>query len=89
MNKVIYLATTYKCSACKCQEQLLKEALNDRQDIKLIVDDYKNIPYWITLNIVFTDFPITILIDDNVIKYNFIGTMSVKKIKQLLEDLNF
>ena len=39
MNKVIYLITTYKCSACKLQKHLLQTALVGCDDIKF--EEYK------------------------------------------------
>lgn len=88
-TKTIYLGTTYKCSACKCQEYILKEYLKERSDINLIVTDYLDLPEWIKTQIKLTDFPVTILVKDNVIKYCFVGTKSKKKIKNLMEDLQF
>lgn len=89
MPKVIYLISTYKCSACKCQEYLLKEYLKNRTDIELKVVDYSETPDWIKTNVKLTDFPTTILIDNDVIKYHFVGTKTINKLKVLLEDINF
>lgn len=89
MPKVIYLISTYKCSACKCQEYLLKKCLENRTDIELKVIDCSETPDWIKTNIKLTDFPTTILVDNNVIKHHFVGTKAVNKLKVLLEDIDF
>lgn len=89
MSKTIYLGTTYKCSACKCQERLIKMALVGRSDIQLIVCDYKELPKWISNNVKLTDFPVTILIEDDIVKYHFVGTKTVSKIKDLFHNINY
>ena len=89
MSKVIYLITTYKCSACKCQEYILKEVLKEHKDIELKVIDCSEVPEWIKTNIILTDFPTTIFIKDDIIKYHFVGTKANKKVKALIKDINF
>lgn len=89
MNKIIYLGTTQKCSACKCQKNLLETAIEDYKDIQLIDADYKELPEWLQINISFTDFPVTIFVKDNVIKHHFVGTLSVNKIKKLIGSIDF
>ena len=89
MSKIIYLGTTYQCSACKCQEVLLKSAIALRPDIKVEVYDYKELPEWIKINVKLTDFPVTILVDNDVIKYHFVGTKTISKSKKLIQDINY
>lgn len=89
MDKVIYLGTTYKCSACKCQEHLLKKALEDRSDIELKICDYTELPNWLQSQIRLSDFPVTIFIKDGIIKYSLIGTMTIKNLKVLMQDICF
>lgn len=89
MSKVIYLITTYKCSACKCQEYILKEILKEHKDIELKVIDRCEVPEWIRTNVILTDFPTIIFIEDDVIKYHFVGTKSNGKIEALIKDINF
>ena len=89
MSKVIYLITTYKCSACKCQEYILKEVLKEHKDIEIKGIDYSEVPEWIKTNIILTDFPTTIFIKDDIIKYHFVGTKANKKVKALIKDINF
>lgn len=88
-NKIIYLGTTYKCSACKCQEVILKDLLQEYPEIELKVLDYLSLPEWIKTNVRLSDFPCTVLVKDNVIKYSFMGTKSKRKIKAILEDIDF
>ena len=88
-NKIIYLVTTYKCSACKCQEHLLKKALEDRQDIELKICDCSDIPEWLKTTIKLTDFPTTIFIEDNIVRCTIVGTLSVNKIKSRIKDISF
>lgn len=89
MSKVIYLITTYKCSACKYQESILKEVLKEHKDIELKVIDFSKVPEWIRTNIILTDFPTIIFIEDDVIKYHFVGTKANRKIEALIKDINF
>ena len=89
MSKVIYLITTYKCSACKHQERILKEILEEHKDIELKIINFSKVPEWIKTNIILTDFPTTIFIKDYVIKYYFVGTKANRKIKALIKDINF
>ena len=89
MSKVIYLITTYKCSACKYQECILKEILEEHKDIELKIINFSKVPEWIKTNIILTDFPTTIFIKDDVIKYHLVGTKANRKIKALIKDINF
>lgn len=89
MDKIIYLATTCGCSACKCQKHLLDVALRHDEDTKLEVYDFTELPEWIKTNVPITDFPTTILTEDEVIRYHFKGTMPVLKFKKLREELDY
>lgn len=89
MSKVIYLGTTFKCSACKLQEYLLREALEECPEVELKVCDYLQLPKWLQTQVKLSDFPVTIFIKDNVIKYTIIGTKSVKHLKEILSDIAF
>lgn len=88
-SKIIYLVTTYKCSACKCQEHLLKKALEDRQDIELKICDCSDIPEWLNNKVAFLDFPTTVFIKDNIVRCTIVGTLSVSKIKSRIKDISF
>lgn len=89
MNKVIYLATSYKCSACKCQKQLLIDSLKTRNDIKLVEKDVNDIPEWIKNEVNINQFPTTILTEDNKIIYSFVGTRKIRDINNILLDNNY
>lgn len=89
MNNIIYLGTTIKCSACKLQESIINKVLQDRNDVDFIVCDYTELPDYIKTNIKLTDFPITIFVKDNIIKYNFVGTKAGKLIKEIINDIKF
>lgn len=88
-DKIIYLITTYKCSACKCMEYLLKEKQADNPRFELKIIDFNDIPEWLKVNVVLTDFPTIVLIKDGVIKYQFVGTRSSKKLDKIFNDLEF
>lgn len=88
-DKIIYLITTYKCSACKCMEYLLKEKQADNPRFELKIIDFNDTPEWLKINIVLTDFPTIVLIKDGVIKYQFVGTRSSRKLDKLFDDLKF
>lgn len=89
MNKVVYIITTSKCSACKCMEIILKDIQKDNPTFTITTTDFKDVPEWLTNNITFTDFPTVIFIDNNVIKYHFTGTLSKNKVIKIMNDINF
>ena len=88
MSKQIYLIKTHGCTACKCMEHLLERAI-DNTNIKLNIVYFDETPEFIKTNVVLTDFPTTVFIDNNFIRYNFVGTKSIKKIKDIMKDINF
>ena len=90
MNKCIYLATTEGCEACKIMERILKQVQRDNNyTFSILVRDYKLIPEFIKNNVILTDFPVLIFLENNVIKYNVAGTMSAKKLQEIIKDLHF
>lgn len=88
MNKIVYLVTTKGCQACRVQRNNLNIAIED-YDIEYKECDFTELPDWLQTNVVLTDFPVTIFIEDEVIKYHFSGTKSVNKLNKILRDLNF
>lgn len=88
-NKTIYLGITYNCSACKCQENLLKEAFKDYPYINIKICNYKELPSWLQSQVILTDFPITIFVENEVIKYHLIGTASIRKLRDIAKNINF
>lgn len=88
-NKVIYIITTIKCSACKCMEYILKEIQKDNSTFTITTTDFHDVPEWIKNNIILTDFPTVLFIDNEVIKYYFTGTLPRKKVVEIMNDINF
>ena len=88
-SKVVYVVTTSKCSACKCMEIILKDIQKDNPTFTITTTDFKDVQEWLTNNITFTDFPTVIFIDNNVIKYQFTGSLSKKKVVKIMNDINF
>lgn len=90
MSKRIYLATTEGCEACKIMEKILKQVKRDNYyTFSIQVRDYKLIPEFIQIDVVLTDFPTLIFLENNVIKYHVAGTMSAKKLQEIIKDLHF
>ena len=90
MSKRIYLATTEGCEACRIMEKILKQVKHDNSyTFSIQVRDYKFLPEFIQVNIVLTDFPTLIFLENNVIKYHVSGTMSAKKLQKIIKDLHF
>lgn len=85
MNKEIYLIVTFGCSACKCQEYILNKVAKDI-NFKLNVLNFQDTPDWIKTNVPINDFPITVIVINNVIKYHFTGTKSIKQIKEIIKN---
>lgn len=88
-NKVIYVITTYKCSACKCMEVILKDIQKDNPTFTVTTTDFHDVPEWIKTNVTLTDFPTVVFVENYVIKYHFTGTLSRKKVIKIMSDINF
>ena len=88
-NKVVYIVTTTKCSACKCMESILNDIQKDNSTFTINSTDFTKVPEWLKTNITLTDFPTVVFVDNNVIKYHFVGTKSKSKVLKLIMDINF
>ena len=90
ISKYIYLATTKGCEACRIMEKILKQVQRDNSyTFSIQVRDYKLLPEFIRVDVVLTDFPTLIFLENNVIKYHVTGTMSAKKLQEIIKDLHF
>ena len=90
MNKCIYLATTEGCEACRIMERILKQVKRDNvYTFSIQVRDYKLLPEFIRVDVVLTDFHTLIFLENNIIKYHVTGTMSAKKLQEIIKDLHF
>lgn len=88
-NKVVHIVTTVKCSACKCMESILNDIQKDNSTFSITSTDFTKVPEWLKTNITLTDFPTVVFIDNNVIKYHFVGTKSKSKVLKLMKYINF
>lgn len=88
-NKVVYIVTTAECSACKCMENILNDIQKDNSTFTITSTDFTKVPEWLKTNIILTDFPTVIFVDNNFIKYHFVGTKSKSKVLQLMKYINF
>lgn len=90
ISKHIYLATTEGCEACRIMERILKQVQRDNvYTFSIQVRDYKLLPEFIRVDVVLTDFPTLIFLENNVIKHHVTGTMSAKKLQEIIKDLHF
>lgn len=90
MSKRIYLATTEGCEACRIMEKILKQVKrNNVYTFSIQVIDYKLIPEFVQIDVILTDFPTLIFLENNIIKYHVTGTMSAKKLQEIIKDLHF
>lgn len=90
INRHIYLATTEGCEACRIMERILKQVQrNNVYTFSIQVIDYKLLPEFIRVDVVLTDFPTLIFLENNIIKYHVAGTMSAKKLQEIIKDLHF
>ena len=71
----ILLITTKGCGACDIMSRLVKEAIvSSKKSIQYVEKDYKDIPKkYLALNEI-TDFPTTLFIKDNEVKFKYTGT---------------
>lgn len=90
LSKHIYLATTEGCEACRIMEKILKQVQrNNSYTFSIQVRDYKLLPEFIQVNVILTDFPTLIFLENNIIKYHVTGTISAKKLQEIIKDLHF
>ena len=90
ISRYIYLATTEGCEACRIMERILKQVQRDNvYTFSIQVRDYKLLPEFIRVDVVLTDFPTLIFLENNVIKYHITGTISAKKLQEIIKDLHF
>lgn len=90
MTKDVYLVTTEGCEACRIMNKILKQVQhNVDYTFSIKVRDYKVLPNFIKVNVILTDFPTLIFLENNVIKYHVAGTMSAKKLQEIIKDLHF
>ena len=90
ISRYIYLATTEGCEACRIMEKILKQVQRDNvYTFSIQVRDYKLLPEFIRVDVVLTDFPTLIFLENNIIKYHVAGTMSAKKLQEIIKDLHF
>lgn len=90
MIKEVYLATTKGCEACKIMENILRKVHQQNlYTFSIHVLDFSELPEFIKTDVPLTDFPVTIFVEDNVIKYHFTGTTSAKKLQDIINDINF
>lgn len=88
-NKIVYIVTTTGCSACKFMENIMTDVRKDYSELTFTTTSFKNVPEWIKDSIIFTDFPTTIFVDNNTIKYHFTGTKSKNKIIKIINNIGF
>ena len=90
ISRYIYLATTEGCEACRIMERILKQVKRDNvYTFSIQVIDYKLLPEFIKINVLLTDFPTLIFLENDVIKYNISGTINTKKLQEIIKDLHF
>ena len=88
-DKVVYIVTTAECSACKCMKSILNDIQKDNSTFTVSSTDFTKVPEWLKTNVTLTDFPTVVFVDNDVIKYHFVGTKSKSKVLKLMEDINF
>ncbi len=88
-NKIVYVITTYKCSACKCIECILKDIQKNNPTFTITTFDFHDTPDWLKNNVIITDFPTIIFTKDDTIKYHFTGTKSKKNIEKIIQDIEY
>ena len=90
ISKHIYLATTEGCEACRIMEKILKQVQRDNDyTFSIQVIDYKLLPEFIRINVLLIDFPTLIFLENDIIKYHISGTISAKKLQEIIKDLHF
>ena len=89
-SKQIYLIVTKGCESCKIMERILKQVKRDNvYTFSIQVIDYKLLPEFIRINVLLTDFPTLIFLENDIIKYHISGTINAKKLQEIIKDLHF
>ena len=70
-------------------ESILNDIQKDNSTFTINSTDFTKVPEWLKTNITLTDFPTVVFVDNNVIKYHFVGTKSKSKVLKLIMDINF
>lgn len=83
MREVV-IATTPGCKGCSIMINIINNLVKEYDDIVVKEYPFSDIPEWLKVNVKFTDFPTTVFIKDNCIKYVVNGTKSVNKLKTIL-----
>lgn len=90
MSKVVYLLTTEGCEACKIMGSILRTVREDLlYTFSIEVINFKDAPEWIKINVPLHDFPTMVFVENNVIKYHTTGTMTVRKLLDIIQDIHF
>ena len=90
MIKEVYLATTKGCEACKIMENILRKVHKQNlYTFSIHVLDFSELPEFIKIDVPLHDFPVMIFVQENVIKYHSNGTMSAKKLQDIINDIKF
>ena len=90
ISRYIYLATTEGCEACRIMERILKQVKrNNVYTFSIQVIDYKLLPEFIRINVLLIDFPTLIFLENDIIKYHISGTISAKKLQEIIKNLHF
>lgn len=87
-KRVIHLATTKRCTACRIMKTILQDTISDT-DIELKVVDFADLPEFIKTSVKLTDFPTVIFLKDGIIKYQFVGTKPKSEILKIMKDIRF
>ena len=85
MRKIILIVTD-GCTACKIMRRLICEALrNTVKEIEFEVQNRKQADKVMMIHHDITDFPATVLIKDDVVKYVIIGTTAAAAINRYID----
>lgn len=73
-NKILTI-TTQGCESCYILDKLINEALTiTKKEVEYVKQDFKEVDKKLIKSYNITDFPTTLLIKDDVVKFRFIGT---------------
>lgn len=85
MRKIILIVTD-GCGACKIMRRLIREALrNTSKRVEFEVQSRKQADKVMMIHHNITDFPATVFIKDNNVKYVHIGTTAVPAINRYID----
>lgn len=86
MKRKILIITTKNCLGCTIQTEHVQTAIaKSSKDICLEIKDFKDVPKRIIYDNKINDYPATLFIVDDVVKFKYVGSIPVIMIQRYID----